>query len=283
MTSGIACPRRDYRFSQKELDPDFVDFNSVNRRYHYPYRTYHPFRSAFAQVDPLLTGGIFNVRSKTHALLRPTLHADPLGLQEMRPAAPPEGGIDIGADKAKYPLKQQVLSTMPGTGRGLGGTFGTFSSCDKLTDGQKADVKKALESAYARALGKMPPKTVAPDPAHFRNNLLECFSKLTIECDWCCEVDKNTGQQVCGYWVGGYTITLCMPQALDASVCGDLEELIFEEVTHCAGDRDPGRGGLVKIVVNMRNVEAFYFPKPPPDLKRRRDFEEYRRREREGK
>jgi len=37
----------------KELDPDFVDFNSVNRRYHYPARTYVPFRGAFVQVDPL--------------------------------------------------------------------------------------------------------------------------------------------------------------------------------------------------------------------------------------
>jgi hypothetical protein len=39
--------------TQKELDPDFVDFNSVNRRYHFPARFYLPFRGVFAQVDPL--------------------------------------------------------------------------------------------------------------------------------------------------------------------------------------------------------------------------------------
>jgi hypothetical protein len=39
----------------KELDPNFVDFNSVNRRYHFPARFYLPFRGVFAQVDPLIT------------------------------------------------------------------------------------------------------------------------------------------------------------------------------------------------------------------------------------
>jgi hypothetical protein len=39
--------------TQKELDPNFVDFNSVNRRYHFPSRYYIPFRGVFGQVDPL--------------------------------------------------------------------------------------------------------------------------------------------------------------------------------------------------------------------------------------
>jgi hypothetical protein len=28
----------------KELDPDFVDFNSVNRGYYFPFRRHMPFR-----------------------------------------------------------------------------------------------------------------------------------------------------------------------------------------------------------------------------------------------
>jgi hypothetical protein len=39
----------------KELDPDFVAFNSVNQRVHFPFRFYLQFRGIFAQVDPLFT------------------------------------------------------------------------------------------------------------------------------------------------------------------------------------------------------------------------------------
>jgi len=76
--------------TQKELDPDFVDFNSVNRRYHFPARTYVPFRSLFSTEDPLirvsnqlvpmgvLPYSIYSLRHPTHLV-------DPLGLQEQAP------------------------------------------------------------------------------------------------------------------------------------------------------------------------------------------------------
>jgi hypothetical protein len=41
-------------FTGKELDPDFVAANSVNRRYHFPARFYLPGRAMFGQVDQLL-------------------------------------------------------------------------------------------------------------------------------------------------------------------------------------------------------------------------------------
>jgi hypothetical protein len=39
--------------TSRPYDPDFVGFNFVNRRYHYPSRSYLPFRAAFLQLDPL--------------------------------------------------------------------------------------------------------------------------------------------------------------------------------------------------------------------------------------
>jgi RHS repeat-associated protein len=78
----------NYRFNGKELDPDFVLFNSNNRRYHYPARTYVPFRARFVQFDPLLfrsmqfeiMGAILNKLTLPYALVAPTLSVDPLGL-----------------------------------------------------------------------------------------------------------------------------------------------------------------------------------------------------------
>ncbi len=45
---------QQYRYTGKELDPNFVDFNVANRRYHFPLRFYVPFRGSFGQRDPLL-------------------------------------------------------------------------------------------------------------------------------------------------------------------------------------------------------------------------------------
>ena len=78
----------DRDFASGTLDPDFVAFNSNNRRYHYPARAYAPFRSSWFQTDPLrralsqriaasLTG-----RSPFHFVgARPTISTDPSGLE----------------------------------------------------------------------------------------------------------------------------------------------------------------------------------------------------------
>jgi RHS repeat-associated protein len=44
---------QQFRYTGKELDPDFLAFNSNNRRYHFPARTYFPFRATFSAIDPL--------------------------------------------------------------------------------------------------------------------------------------------------------------------------------------------------------------------------------------
>lgn len=68
--------------SQKELDPDFVDFNSVNRRYHFPVRTYLVFRGAFAQTDPLIADFPTALVSPFAYPSNPTSYVDPFGLQD---------------------------------------------------------------------------------------------------------------------------------------------------------------------------------------------------------
>jgi hypothetical protein len=75
--------------TQKELDPDFVDFNSVNRRYHFPARFYLPFRGGFGQVDPLnrlriAVGSATDILRNPYRFTssRPTVHVDPTGLQD---------------------------------------------------------------------------------------------------------------------------------------------------------------------------------------------------------
>jgi RHS repeat-associated protein len=70
-----------YRFlSQKELDPDFVDFNSVNRRYHFPARAYIPLRANFIQIDPLAIGNPGGKRALyLYAMANPLIRIDPDG------------------------------------------------------------------------------------------------------------------------------------------------------------------------------------------------------------
>jgi len=65
--------------TQKELDPDFVAFNSENRRYHFPARVYLPIRGAFAQIDPLVQE-IASSPAYSYAEDRPTSLVDPAGL-----------------------------------------------------------------------------------------------------------------------------------------------------------------------------------------------------------
>jgi YD repeat-containing protein len=71
---------QQFRFTGKELDPDFVDFNSVSRRYHFPARIYLPFRGIFAQVDPLFIR-MFNPDKGLYAYGNgnPLSHVDPDG------------------------------------------------------------------------------------------------------------------------------------------------------------------------------------------------------------
>jgi hypothetical protein len=59
------------RSTEKELDPDFVDFNSVNRRYHFPARFYTPFRAAFGQIDPILLMKLLGQSQPKDSLLGP--------------------------------------------------------------------------------------------------------------------------------------------------------------------------------------------------------------------
>jgi RHS repeat-associated protein len=54
----VQATAQQYRYTQKELDPDAVGFNSDNRRYQFPLRFYIPTRGQFAQVDPLVGLGL---------------------------------------------------------------------------------------------------------------------------------------------------------------------------------------------------------------------------------
>jgi RHS repeat-associated protein len=71
---------QQYRFSQKELDPDAVAFNSQNSRYHFPARAYIPLRGNFIQIDPLAIGrpgrnqGLY-----LYAMANPLVRIDPDG------------------------------------------------------------------------------------------------------------------------------------------------------------------------------------------------------------
>jgi hypothetical protein len=84
----------------KELDPDFVDFNSQNFRYHFPARFYLPNRALFGQVDPLvLDGGRRRMRKPLKNYLyvnaTPTQAVDPVGLDDCLYVV-----TSIGADAA---------------------------------------------------------------------------------------------------------------------------------------------------------------------------------------
>lgn len=69
-------------YTQKELDPDFVAFNSQNRRYHFPARFYIPARGVFGQADPLLT---HNWLLQLHAFGKRSDYARELSMPVSRP------------------------------------------------------------------------------------------------------------------------------------------------------------------------------------------------------
>jgi RHS repeat-associated protein len=75
-------PAEDAYYTQKELDPDFIAFNSENRRYHFPYRFYKPFQGMFAQIDPMRLKGNADKRPYLYASGNPVFHTDAFGLQD---------------------------------------------------------------------------------------------------------------------------------------------------------------------------------------------------------
>jgi len=82
--------------SQKELDPDFVDANSLNRRYHYPVRTYLPFRGVFAQVDPILAALVRYSYTSTS----PATTVDPTGAEAW--------GVNVVTTTYGYSLRTEI-------------------------------------------------------------------------------------------------------------------------------------------------------------------------------
>jgi RHS repeat-associated protein len=71
---------QQYRFTQKELDPDFIAANSQSRRYHFPARFYVPFRGIFAQIDPKAMMSAGNKRALyLYVMANPLLFVDPDG------------------------------------------------------------------------------------------------------------------------------------------------------------------------------------------------------------
>ncbi len=80
VTTEGGSTAQQYRFTGKELDPDFIAFNSQNRRYHFPARFYLPNRGVFGQVDPLFEK---NKRALySYAANTPTRFVDPDGREE---------------------------------------------------------------------------------------------------------------------------------------------------------------------------------------------------------
>ena len=91
---------QQYRFTGKELDPDFVDYNSVNRRYHFPARFYIPFRAIFSQYDPFLFSEFYftfvdgyMLSPYSYSRSGPTCNVDPYGLLSCQDKCEPENAI----------------------------------------------------------------------------------------------------------------------------------------------------------------------------------------------
>jgi hypothetical protein len=208
----------------KELDPDFVEFNSVSRRYEFLYRLYLPSRAAFAQRDILLLALKAEPEISfqySYALHSPTVNVDPLGLQDgdMRSAG------DIAKDRANYPLNVSV--DCPGLGQGL-----------------KDSIAASAREAYERTLKASLPRGSQRHPNRFRRVTLRAFGNLTIECMDCCHEDcQEKGKCACGNRKPGSfcVIRLCIPAAFQSDFgakCGQLWETIMHEVSHCAGAPD---------------------------------------------
>jgi RHS repeat-associated protein len=103
---------QQYRYTGKELDPDFIAANSQSRRYHFPARFYVPFRAIFAQIDPQATRS-----AGTRRALYLYVMANPLMLVD------PDGREWFGSGGATAPI-----------GEGLGGA--TWSLTGETHAGQ---------------------------------------------------------------------------------------------------------------------------------------------------
>jgi len=106
--------------TQKELDQDFIAFNSENRRYNFPHRTLTPHRAVFLQADPIrflhtsriltdFTSDIIGVLY-SYGASNPSRFVDPIGLQIID-----TGGV--GDLDASVPLPAGATSWFQPTGR----------------------------------------------------------------------------------------------------------------------------------------------------------------------
>jgi len=99
----------DRDFASGTLDPDFVAFNSNNRRYHYPARALAPFRGVFLSKDPLLQ--VMPSRSiprrgypllvYAYGISNPSYYADPRGWNPVQMC-----------EDAKEKIQKEMASTM---------------------------------------------------------------------------------------------------------------------------------------------------------------------------
>jgi len=90
--------------TQKELDPDFLAFNSQNRRYHFPARFYLSFRGVFGQADAVQFAVLRSAKTRaafdqilgfserySYPSENPLVLVDPRGLAAVIVGKPPVG------------------------------------------------------------------------------------------------------------------------------------------------------------------------------------------------
>jgi len=233
----------------KELDPDFVDFNSVNRRYHYPARGYVPFRAAFLQHDPLLrhrtelpTLAMSVYRLSTlgigplppYMLLFATSMVDPLGLQGKEPKATDPVSPGLGKDylNPKDPnyKKGEYTDSLKKHPKPLRTTETSVNGRDCSKEELTA-IDAALASAHAMVLQREVAVPVAAKPHELREAMLKCLDKLTIVCEK--EECDGRCKDACAYTAGN-KITLCYP-TINMHKCKPLVITLIHELAHCAG------------------------------------------------
>jgi YD repeat-containing protein len=123
-------PLLRHTLTKRELKNDFIDFNSVSRRYYFPARLFTPFRGEFAQAEPLLRFmGLELLRKRqrgrwgldslyVYVNANVTRLVDPLGLQESGslPTSvgdPYHAGGEPGGDDSPLPTSLSGGSTSP--------------------------------------------------------------------------------------------------------------------------------------------------------------------------
>jgi hypothetical protein len=116
----------------KELDPDFVAFNSVNQRVHFPARFYLAFRGVFGQIDPLVRKQ-WRSNPYTYAGNLATGRTDPVGLQDASegpktPSFDPTTCKRCGADVTQWFFVDMLIHW-----KWLKDTFGTHAITKPFT------------------------------------------------------------------------------------------------------------------------------------------------------